>query len=96
MKQRNRRILKRLGIPMKRVTEMAIKDLKWDSETNSAKEVDTTAREYAKQMILHSLNSVGYWDENFGTDGMTKKDVKSIFAHIEKFRTRIEKMLKPK
>ena len=84
-----------------KIEEMSIKHLKWswdDDGQPTKQEIDISAREFAKKVIIDRLDQTGYWPESFSDEHekMTDKERKSVNQHIEKFETRIYKMLKPK
>lgn len=83
------------------LNEMAIKKIDWKFDNKgqpSMAEIDVTAREFAKMVILDKLNQVGYWPESFEDERkkMTNKEVAMINGHVDTFVNRIWKMLKPK
>ena len=82
------------------IDEMAIKNITWDFVDGepTSKEVDITAREFAKMAILDRLQQTGYWTEAHDDEykKMTSREVSMVNKHIDKFLDSIEKMLKPK
>lgn len=98
------RMMKMIGWEVedtKKLNEMSISQVKWswDEDGNpSQKEVDMSAREFAKLVIIDKLDTVGYWTESFPEEKekMTKRELKMVNDHVDKFIARIFKMLNPK
>ena len=98
------RMMKMIGWEVedtKRLNEMSISkiDWAWDEDGKpSQKEIDMSAREFAKLVIIDKLDTVGYWTESFSEekDKMTPRELKMVNEHIDKFVSRIFNMLKPK
>jgi hypothetical protein len=84
--------------------EFAIKRTKWTwpepnhGGTPTEKEVDISAREFAKHVIIDSLQVTGYWTERDSAsyEKMTPREVKMVNKHIDTFLSRIHKIIKPK
>ena len=85
------RMLRAIGLD-----EMAIKKTTYDQSTGSYGEKDVTARTLAKDIVLHALQTTGYWhsDDIYKKSKMTPKEVAEVDRQVKKFTDRFIGMLK--
>ena len=82
-----------------KLNEMAIKKWKWNDLEDKFENIDISAREMSKHIIIDWMNRTGYWQDEedlWGVDKMTSKEKSAVEQHRRKFVDRIYKMLKPK